>query len=267
MISVIMSTHNRSKTLGRAIDSILNQTYSNYEFIICDDNSTDDTCEILNSYSIKFPNVKVITNDSNLGLQKSLNKCIRVSSGEYIARMDDDDYSYPDRLKVEMDFIKKNNLDFVGSNIGLFTERQNVYGIKYYPEFPTKGDLIKECCFAHPTILIKSNVLKESHGYSEKIEHLRVEDYELWLRLFLKGFKGGNVQDKLLLYTKDEKSVKNIKFIDRINSYKLKKEYFYNYHMPVRYFFYVISPLIKLLIPYKLRVMINSIKYSKKKEK
>lgn len=267
MISVIMSTHNRSKTLRRAIDSILKQTYSNYEFIICDDNSNDDTQDILNSYSSKFSNIKIITNDSNLGLQKSLNKCIRASSGEYIARMDDDDYSYPNRLRVEMDFIKNNKLDFVGSNIDLFSEKNNNYGVKKYPEFPVKDDLIKECCFAHPTILIKSNVLKENHGYSENVEHLRIEDYELWMRLFRNGFKGGNVQENLLLYTKDKNSVKNIKFVDRINVYKLKKDYFFYYHLPLRHYFYVISPLIKLIVPYKIRVMINSIKYSKKEEK
>lgn len=91
MISVIMSTHNRSNTLKRAIDSILNQTYTDYEFIICNDNSSDNTNEILAYYESEYNNIKVITNEINLGLQKSLNKCIKESSGQYIARMDDDD--------------------------------------------------------------------------------------------------------------------------------------------------------------------------------
>lgn len=262
MISVIMSTHNRSNTLKRAIDSILNQTYTDYEFIICNDNSSDNTNEILAYYESEYNNIKVITNEINLGLQKSLNKCIKESSGQYIARMDDDDYSYPNRFEEELSFMEKNNLDFVGSNIDFYSEKNGKYGYKEYIEFPSKKDLLTECCFAHPTMIIKSSVLIENNGYSEEKKHIRVEDYELWFRLYRNGFNGGNIQEKLLLYTKNEESVKKIRRIDRINSYKLKKMYFFEYKMPIRLYYIVLQPLFKLLVPYKLRLIINNMKYS-----
>ena len=102
-ISVIMGVHNGEKTLPRAIDSILNQTFTDFELIICDDCSTDATIQVIKDYIEKDNRVILIRNESNSGLAASLNNCINISKGEYIARMDDDDISHVDR------FEKQNN--------------------------------------------------------------------------------------------------------------------------------------------------------------
>jgi glycosyltransferase involved in cell wall biosynthesis len=133
-ISVIMATCNGEKTISRAIDSILNQSYTNIELIIVDDASTDDTKIIISRYKTK--KIKYLLNKSNLGLAKSLNIGLAHSSGCFIARMDDDDFSHPDRFTQQIKFIKKGSYDLVGSAIavyenGIFISSKNKSSIDF----------------------------------------------------------------------------------------------------------------------------------------
>lgn len=259
-----MSTYNGSKTLSKSIESILNQSYDDFEFIICDDHSSDNSFEIIKKYEKLDSRIIPIKNDVNLGLQKSLNKCINISKGDFIARMDDDDESLKNRLEIEISYIKANkNISFVGSNILFFSNKKGVYGKETYPFKPSNEDMIKGCQFSHPTILIKSDVIKKVNGYSEDINYYRVEDYELWLRLYSLGYSGRNIQKNLLIYKKDKNSIKNIKFIDRINCFRLIKKYFNILNINKVKYFYIFIPLVKLLIPNYIRIFINYIKYSK----
>ena len=107
-ISVIMSTYNREKWLPVAIDTILNQTFKDFEFIIINDGSTDKTAEVLSNYQRMDKRIRVITNETNLGLIASLNKGLDVAKGKYIARMDDDDKSVLTRFQLQHDFMEKN---------------------------------------------------------------------------------------------------------------------------------------------------------------
>ena len=112
LVSVIMSTFNSESTVSVAIESILEQSYSNLEFLIVDDASNDNTVKIIEEYCKNSRNIRLFKNDVNVGLTKNLNFLINQSKGEFIARQDDDDYSLPDRLNVQVQTIKKNNLDF-----------------------------------------------------------------------------------------------------------------------------------------------------------
>ncbi|TPR18892.1 glycosyltransferase [Apilactobacillus timberlakei] len=264
MISVIMSTHNRGKKISRSIESILHQTYKNFEFIICDDYSYDNTYEILESFAKKDKRIVLLKNNKNLGLQKSLNRCLKISKGDFIARMDDDDYSKKDRFEVELSYLRDNpDVSFVGSNIDFYSKDKGIYGAKIYPEFPSKKELIKECQFSHPSILIYSSIIKGVNGYSEDEKYYRVEDYELWLRLYSLGYIGMNIQKKLLIYTKDFQSIKNIKLVDRINCYKLIKEYVSKFNFGFIYYIFSLKILLKLFIPCFIRKYINYFKYNK----
>lgn len=267
MISVIMSTHNRGISLKRSLESILNQTYKDFEFIICDDFSTDDTYEVLRHYESVDNRIKIIHNESNLGLQKSLNKCLKVSSGEFIARMDDDDFAIKNRFEEQLNFLQNNpEYAFVGSNEFFYSEKLGVYGEEAYPIKPSEIDLIKRCQFAHPSIMIRADVIKKFNGYSENKKYYRVEDYELWLRLYHQGYKGYNIQHNLMIYTKNSSSIKNIRMVDRINRFKLVREYFYKLNIPKKYYMYVLIPLIKMLVPSKIRTVVNYFKYHRKEE-
>ena len=113
LVSVIMSTYNSEATVSVAIESILEQSYSNVELLIVDDASNDNTVKIIEEYCKISKNIKLFKNKENVGLTKNLNFLINQSTGVFIARQDDDDYSLPDRLSVQVKTIKKNNLDFV----------------------------------------------------------------------------------------------------------------------------------------------------------
>ena len=97
-----MGTHNGEKTIERAINSILSQSFSDFEFIICNDCSTDSTAQILKDCQNKDKRIVIISNENQSGLAASLNKCIEISNGEYIARMDDDDVSHLDRFDKQV---------------------------------------------------------------------------------------------------------------------------------------------------------------------
>ena len=108
LISVIMAVYNCASTLREAIDSILNQTYTNWEFIICDDCSTDNTLEVVREYEKKYPDkFKVIQNEVNSKLSFSLNHCLKYADGEFIARMDGDDISVPERFEKQIRYLKE----------------------------------------------------------------------------------------------------------------------------------------------------------------
>ena len=116
-ISVIMGVHNGERYLSEAIESILTQSMPDFEFIICNDGSTDNTSEILSNYSKKDSRIKCINLEKNRGLANALNVCIRAASGEVIARMDCDDISFPERFEKQFHVLQKGNADIVGSQV------------------------------------------------------------------------------------------------------------------------------------------------------
>ena len=108
-VSIIMGIYNCASTLPEAIDSIINQTYNNWELIMCDDGSVDNTYEIADKYRNQYPKkIVLLKNEKNMGLNYTLNECLKHSSGEYIARMDGDDLSLPTRLEKEVAFLENN---------------------------------------------------------------------------------------------------------------------------------------------------------------
>lgn len=104
-VSIIMGVYNGAHRMDKSIQSIINQTFKDWEFIICDDGSSDGSFEKLQEYAKKDTRVIAIKNPKNAGLAQTLNNCLSVAKGQYIARMDDDDYSYPDRLEKEVSFL------------------------------------------------------------------------------------------------------------------------------------------------------------------
>ena len=104
-----MGMYNCEDTLTEAIDSILNQTFDDWELILCDDGSSDATLQVASLYSKKYEKIKIYRNDRNMGLNYTLNKCLQYAQGLYIARMDSDDISLPDRFEKEVNFLDNNN--------------------------------------------------------------------------------------------------------------------------------------------------------------
>jgi len=190
-ISVIMSVFNIKEYVVESIESILNQTFKHFEFIIIDDGSSDKTREILKS--LKDSRIRLIFNEKNIGLTKSLNKALKLARGEYIARQDGDDISLPQRFERQLEFLDKNpEIKVIGTFGYSIDKKGEILRKETFPVYPEeiKKNLIIKNPFLHPSILIKKEVLQEVGGYNEKFT--TTQDYELWFRI-LKVSKGANL--------------------------------------------------------------------------
>lgn len=179
MISVLMPVYNGEKYLKEAIDSILNQTYTSFEFLILNDGSTDKTEEIILSYN--DPRIIYIKNNQNLQIVKTLNKGIKLAKGKYIARMDADDISLPERFQKQVQFMEENSdIDLCGSWLETFYKDRitNVSRPKTFND-DIKVALLFNTSFMHPTVFGKKSFFSELF-YNKNM--VGAEDYELWIR-------------------------------------------------------------------------------------
>jgi glycosyltransferase involved in cell wall biosynthesis len=206
LVSIILPVYNAEKYLEKSISSILQQTYTNLEVIIIDDGSTDGSFEIIESFAKSDCRIISISR-SNKGLVETLNEGISIATGKYIVRMDADDVSYFNRIEEQVDFLRK-NLEYVivGSWADVIDVNGDIVGVYNYPkvnDFYIRIGLFWHNQFIHPSVMIRSGVLKEC-GYSPKFKH--VEDYELWTRI-LKYGKGHNLDKSLIKYRILETSI------------------------------------------------------------
>ncbi len=203
-ISVILPVYNAQPFLKEAIESILNQSYSNFEFIIINDGSTDDSEKIIlqfNDSRIKY------YYQQNKGLGATLNIGLSLSTGTYIARQDQDDISYPDRFKKQIDFLEKNpTIVLLGTRAKIFTE--NSTEIKYHNHAThsanLKFDLLFDNPFVHSSVMFKKSAIDAVGDYT--IDRNLYEDYDLWSRMSLNG-EVANLSDILLDYRHHSKGL------------------------------------------------------------
>ncbi len=182
VVSVVMSVFNGEHYLREAIDSILQQTFSGFEFIVIDDGSTDSSRAILDSYCDE--RITIISNDTNQGLTPSLNRGIRKARGRYLARMDADDISDPGRLQKEMVFLDAHpDHAAVGSFARVIDEHSRIIRLCSHPvdHRAVRRYLKRDNCITHGSALIRMDCMLEAGLYDETIS--RAQDYDLWLRL------------------------------------------------------------------------------------
>lgn len=195
-----MGAYNCADTIEAAVASIQNQTYTNWEFIICDDCSTDRTLEILTSLAEKDARIHVLRNRQNMRLAYSLNHCLKHAYGKYIARMDADDESLPTRFEKQVRFLEEHpEIDLVGTGRIIFDENGNET-IQYGNGMANRSQLLYSSPFAHPTIMMKADVLKTLQGYRVSNATARAEDADLWFRFFQHGYSGYNLEEPLYRY-------------------------------------------------------------------
>ena len=183
-ISVIMSVWNSEKYVRQSIESITNQTVRDFEFVIVDDCSADATPEILREFAKKDKRIKLVRNSENIGLTKSLNKALSIAKGEYVARQDADDYSHPDRLRLQRDFLDAHrDISLVGTSAVIVDEQglQLCTRTAVVGSDAIKSVLQKENCFFHGSIMFRKSDVQEIGGYRDFLTY--GQDYDLYLRL------------------------------------------------------------------------------------
>ncbi|HCX63322.1 MAG TPA: glycosyl transferase [Clostridiales bacterium] len=256
-ISVIMSVFNNEKFIKETIESVLNQTFQSFEFIITNDNSTDGSLSIINEYADKDNRIVIINNHENIGLTKSLNKMIAISSGKYIARIDGDDICELSRLEQQIEIMENNPLVDVLFTSSLLIDEK---GIELCESWRPKeiNKILKYLplhnFIPHPSVLIKTELLKK-YGYNEK--YRTGQDQELWLRLYRDDKKFYYLDKPLIKYRINPDSVRkdsdvNIAFNiakQCINNKSKKRAIKYLKDLKLKEKIIII---IKLIIPHKI---------------
>ncbi len=220
-ISVIMACYNCEKTLPKAVDSILAQTYENWVMICCDDGSKDGTLGILQDYEKRYPGkFLVIRNPGNKKLPYSLNHCLKYVQTELVARMDADDWSDPTRLEKQVAFLLSHpEYDLVGTGITV-SDGSNAIATIVQPVQPKPEDMLHCNCFSHATIMTYKRVYDALEGYSLEPHVERCEDLDLWSRFFAADFHGYNLPDLLYTILEDENAVHRRSWQNRVNTAK-----------------------------------------------
>lgn len=264
VVSVIMGIYNCADTLPDAIESILNQTFQDFELILCNDGSTDKTLMIAQDYAARYPeHIVLIQNEKNMGLNYTLNHCLKVARGKYIARMDGDDRSLPHRFAKEVSFLDNHpEIAFVSTALDVFDD-SGIWGERYFPQHPKKRDFAFESQFSHSACMIRKAAYDAVGGYTISPWLLRVEDCHLWIKLYAKGFQGFNLPEKLYAYRDDKGSYHKRKYKDRINAAYVTCYAVDKLNLPKYLYFLALKPLVVGLLPYRIYNFLHSRKLSR----
>lgn len=263
-VSVIMGVYNCKDfaLLDKSVDSVLDQTFQDFEFLICDDGSTNGTLNRLKEIEKKNDRIRVLSYGQNRGLAHALNTCLSEASGEYIARQDDDDISKPERLEKQVDFMDKNpEFTIVGTCADVYDDN-GIWGQYSVPEEPQKEDFLWNSPFMHPTMMMRKEELLFGGGYREIKETRRCEDYDLFMNLYAKGYKGYNIQEKLYHYriVRDEKN-KHRPMKYRVDEMIVRFQGYKNMGILLKGIPYVFKPVIIGVIPQRVLRKIKQSRY------
>lgn len=253
-----MGIYNCADTLSEAIDSILTQTYEDWELIMCDDGSTDHTYQVAKKYQRQYPHkILLIQNECNKGLNLTLNHCLEYASGEYIARMDGDDLSLPERLEKEVLFLDEHPEYAIVSCPMIYFDEDGDWGQGSLVEYPAKFDFVKGTPFCHAPCMVRSEAFRAADGYSTDKHTLRAEDYNLWFRLYALGYKGYNLQEPLYKMRDDMNAYHRRKFCYARNEAYVRWTGYRMLNLPKKYYIYALRPIIIGMLPKKIYLYLH----------
>jgi glycosyltransferase involved in cell wall biosynthesis len=211
LVSVIMAAHNVEKYIGEAIESIQAQTYPNWELIITNDGSPDNTAEIIARYAAQDARITVITHEKSQGQAIARNHAVEKARGEYLAILDSDDVSLPERLQVQVDFLEQHpGIAAVGSFVTMIDPegKEIRKKTKPVPWLEIKFPLLLQTQFIHSTVTMRAEIFRTLGGYDTN--YLHAEDYDLWSRMSDAGYQLENIPQFLVKFRVQPQSVTSI---------------------------------------------------------
>ena len=248
-ISVLMGVYNCSTTIQEALNSLYNQTYQDFQIIICDDGSTDDTYAICEQNAKLHNNIILIKNRENKGLNYTLNHCLKHADTEYCARMDGDDISLPTRFEKEITFLDEHpEYAIVSCPMIYFDEEGEFKRGKEFGE-PDKNSFVKGTPFCHAPCMVRTEAYKKVGGYSVSPKLLRVEDYHLWIKMYDMGFRGFRLSECLYKMRDDRHAKARRTWKNRRNEMYVRYFAAKKLHIPWYYWHHIFRPLIVYLMP------------------
>lgn len=253
VISIISGIYNCADTLPAAIESILAQTVTDWEWILCDDASADDTYSVAKRYADQYPGKFVLLrNEQNMGLNYTLNRCLEYAKGKYIARMDGDDLCSPERFGEELRCLEEHqDIAIVSTDMEFFDET-GTWGRISHPEFPENRDFLAGSPFCHAPCMVRREAYDAVGGYTVDRKLLRVEDYHLWVKMYAKGFRGKNIGQPLYRMRDDRNAYSRRKFRYRLNEAYVRLLLVKELKLPFYGAVYALRPILVGLLPGKL---------------
>ncbi len=252
-----MPAYNSEKWIANAIQSILNQTFKDFEFIIIDDASTDNTLTIIKDLQKIDPRITILENTINSGVSVSRNRGIEISNGQFIACMDSDDWSYPDRFEKQLAVMEANSgVMICGSSIEICSANLTRLNLRKYPlmDRDIRKKIFKYSPFAHPSTMFRAEALKTAKGYDENLTF--VEDYDLYFRLGKQGLFANipDVLHKLRMHSTSLSQATGKKVERQTLQIRKKAIFEYGYRMTMwDKLYFIIQSMSLYILPYRIK--------------
>lgn len=246
-----MGIYNCAPYLQEALDSLYAQTYQDFEIILCDDGSKDNTHQIAYENQQKHLNIVLLKNPRNIGLNQTLNNCLSVAKGEYIARMDGDDICAPTRFEKQVKFLDNHPEYDIVSNPMIYFDEEGEFGRGQVHEGePGLDAFVKGTPFCHAPCMVRREAYMAVGGYTVDKWLLRHEDYNLWTKMYAKGYRGYMTAEHLYMMRDDRNATKRRNFRGRINGIYARWIAYKTIHIPFTGFLkFSVTSLIKGLMP------------------
>lgn len=248
-VSVIIGIYNCANTLQEALDSIYSQTFKDFEIILCDDGSSDNTYDIAKLNANIHHNIKLIKNPENSGLNITLNNCLKIAEGEYVARMDGDDISLPTRFEKEVEFLDNHPEYAIVSTPMIHFDEFGDFRVGKGGREPSLTDFAKFSPFCHAPCMVRKVAYQAVNGYVVGSKYLRQEDYHLWIQMYKLGFRGYMLSEPLYKMRDDRCAVRRRNWISRRNEAYAKYIACKTFHLSPLYYFYCLKPIILFFLP------------------
>ena len=249
-ISVLMGIYNCAGTLPAAIECILSQTVQDWELILCDDGSADDTYAVAKGYAEQYPDkIILMKNEKNMGLNYTLNRCLAAAGGELVARMDGDDLCRADRFQKELAALAENPEMAVVSTAMEFFDETGTWGRSHPKPRPQKTDFLYGTPFCHAPCMARRAALEAVGGYTDDKKFLRVEDFDLWVKLYAAGYRGMNLDEPLYQMRDDRNAFSRRKFRYRVNEARVIRKAVKLLRLPKSGYLRALRPIAVGLMP------------------
>lgn len=249
-ISVLMGIYNCGETLQEALNSLEAQTYADFKVIMCDDGSTDNTVDIAKGYVNKNPERYIlIRNPHNMGLNYTLNHCLKYADTEYCARMDGDDISLPTRFEKEMQFLDSHPEYAIVSTPMVYFDENGDFRTGLGGYEPTKDICALKTPFCHAPCMVRTEAYNAVGGYTVDPKLLRCEDYYLWVKMFAKCYRGYMLEEPLYKMRDDRAAKRRRNFKGKIRVMNVQRFAIKTLNLPKWKYLYCLRPIIVGLLP------------------
>lgn len=254
-----MGIYNCAPYLQEALDSLYAQTFKDFEIILCDDGSTDNTLKIAEQNRVKYPDrIILLKNERNLGLNQTLNNCLAVARGEYIARMDGDDICHPTRFAKEVEFLDTHPEYAIVSVPMYHFDENGIFRTGKGNGEPKPTDYAKHVPFCHAPCMVRAEAYKAVEGYTVSEKLLRQEDYHLWLKMYVNGFRGYMLDEPLYSMRDDRNALSRRNWKSRRNEAYVKYLACKMLGLPLKYYAYCLKPIILYMIPKRIYKLLHN---------